>query len=175
MPHGQSSGRTQPCSVRVTSLPSCPAARSVLCRGPLGPGDAEHSDSRAEVPGSEGKLPAEGGEGGGGGGPGRTRAPSADSCCSLQPPASSGSPILPGSYGSLRGTVPHRRWAQPGVGPLALAAGRYKACLPLGCVPRLVCGRCCRAPITPVNTTARVSLWKACRSSTCKAGGRESR
>lgn len=40
---------------------------------------------------------------------------------------SSGSPILPGSYGSLRGTVPHRRWAQPGVGPLTLAAGtRYK-------------------------------------------------
>lgn len=100
MPHRQSSGRTQPCSVRVTSLPSCPAARPVLCI----PGDRGmlRTHSRAKMPGPEGELPA-----GGGGGLGRKGAPSADNCCSLQPPAKQRVPIPPGSSGSLRDAVPH--------------------------------------------------------------------
>lgn len=141
IPHGQSSGGTQPCSVRVTSLPSCPAARPILCRGPMelamlsthihgqrcwGLKGNCRQEEEEEEEGREGAaLPL------------RTAA----AHCSRRQ-----SPILPGSYGSLRDTAPHRRWAQPGVGPLALAAGRYKGCHPLGCVPRLVCAGAAEQP-----------------------------
>lgn len=103
------------------------------------------------------------------GGLGRGRAPSADSCRSLQPPAKQQGPdparlpqhpqgyCPPWAAGTARGGSPS---------PPLLA--RDEGCLLLGCPTLHVC-RCSPAPIFP--RTVRVSLGRACRSSTCKAGG----
>lgn len=118
-------------------------------QGTHGAGDAEHPHSRTEVLGPEGELPA--GGGGGGGGPGRSGAPSADSCCSLQPPAVPDPAWLlrlsqgycpPQAVGTARsGSLSPRCWQVQGLSPSGL------------CPTPGVC-RCCRAAITPVTTTA---------------------
>lgn len=84
--------------------------------------------------------------------------------------------ILPGSCGTGRDAVPRGQWGQPGGGPLRPRCWQGQGLSPPGVSPPGVSHTSC-APVLPYSPTpivpsmAGVSLGRACRSSTCKAGG----
>lgn len=164
MPHRQSSGRTQPCSVRVTSLPSCPAARPVLCI----PGDRGmlsthiHGQRCRGLKGSCRQEEEEGWEG--------KALPlqiTAAHCSRRQSSASRFRLAPPALSGMLSPTARS--------GSLSPRCWQVQVLSPPGLCPTPGVGWCHRAPITPVSAMACESLRRACGISMCKAGQRESR
>lgn len=91
---------TPPCPGRIAPLPARPPAHPRSAEGTPGdPAGAEDPHSRLTGGGAGGSCPRERGDGSGGGrvppppgGLGRGRAPSADTCRSLQPPAKQSGP-----------------------------------------------------------------------------------
>lgn len=104
MAQGQSSDGTQPCSVRVTSLPS--SSRSL--RGPRGMLSTHTHGQRCR--GLKGNCRQQEEEEEGREGAALPLRTAAAHCSRRQ---GSGTPALPGSYGSLRDTIHQRQWAQP--------------------------------------------------------------